>query len=129
MIASEIGIATIAAHLRLVENPSRIERSAPACDRASLRLIVNDEFGKPQFAKARSWLEELVDDLARRTCAGTIAKGTYRYIYFYPSASVLQAAHEVLAKQGIRMEINPLVNDDGSISVWMEYTRLPASNG
>lgn len=129
MIGQAIGIPTHAAHLRVVINPNQIERTASSCDRASLRLIVNTEFGKPQSAKARTWLEELVDDLARRTCRGTIAKGTYRYINHYPAPSVLAAANELLASKGIKMEINPYASEDGTMMVWMEYTRLQASNG
>jgi hypothetical protein len=130
MFVATIGIPTSVPHLRVVINPSRIERTPRRCERNSFHLYINEAFGwKPETAQpAHDWVDQFAIDLARRTCNGTIAKGTYRYINHYPTPSALHAANERLAAQGIKMDINPSASEDGTIMVWVEYTRQPGFN-
>lgn len=129
LASSSIGIPTNAAHLRVVINPNRFERTPRRLDRSSFHLYINGAYGwQPESDSppaAHDWVDNLVIDLARRTCNGTIAKGTYRYINHYPTPSALHAANERLAVQGIKMDINPCASEDGTIMVWVEYTRQP----
>ncbi len=127
MFVATIGMPTSVAHLRVVVNPNRIERTPRRLDRSSFHLYINEAFGwQPETAQSTNdWVDTLAVDLARRTCSGTIAKGTYRYINHYPTPSALHEANERLAAQGIKMDINPCASEDGTIMVWVEYTRQP----
>ncbi|MBX3137884.1 hypothetical protein KF707_16785 [Candidatus Obscuribacterales bacterium] len=141
MFVATIGEPTGVKHLRVLVNPVAIERSARRCGPDELIVYINTRFDPvvhtalaKHAASGKStdplaWVDDMAAELARRTCSGTISKGTNQYINFYPTPGVLAAANERLAAQGIRMEINPYANDDGQINVWIEYTRQPAFHG
>lgn len=141
MFVATIGEPTGVKHLRVLVNPVAIERTARRCGPDELIVYINTRFDPvvhTALAKHAAadksndplaWVDEMAAELARRTCSGTISKGTNQSISFYPRPNVLAAANERLAAQGIRMEISPVADEGGRINVWVEYTRLPASNG
>jgi hypothetical protein len=129
MFVATIGTPTTVAHLRVIVNPAAIERTTPRCARDSLVLHVNPNFYSPRTSDEPYWVDEMISELARRTCNGTISKGTNQYISFFPMPDELHNANERLAAAGIRMEINPRADEHGLLNVWLEYTRQPAYNG
>lgn len=72
-------------------------------------------------ASSASWTEQLVADLAERTCNGTIARGTNLTIRHFPIPQKLAAARAELARKGVKFDIQPLPSEDGSFQVWVEY--------
>lgn len=141
MFVATVGEPTGVKHLRVITNPVAVERTAPRCAPDELLVYIStrhDPVVHTTLAKhtartkpddALAWVDDMIVELAQRTCDGTISKGTNQSISFYPRPNVLAAANERLAAQGIRMEINPVADEGGRINVWVEYTRLPASNG
>lgn len=138
--APEIGLPTRVPYMRLIVNPNFVERTPPLLDRSMLWLHVNGAYDEIRTAlrranatsaaapaAAQSWTAKLLEDLERNTCKGTIAPGTNSRIRKFPTPDELEKARDSLAAQGVKFEINPYPDDDGSFRVWVEYDRTFAA--
>lgn len=141
----EIGLPTRVPYMRLILNPNFVERTPPLFDRNLFWLHVNGAYDeiraatgngsaskalvapRAESADATSWTAQLLADLQRNTCNGTIAPGTNSRIKRYPQPHELEKARESLAAHGVRFEITPYPEDDGSFRVWVEYDRTLAA--
>jgi hypothetical protein len=122
------GMPTHVSFLRVLINDAFVERTPITFSRDSLTLHVNQRFGKPEAAKARTWVEQMIDDLERRTCKGAIAPGTFLQVNHYPRPQVLREVEAQLAEKGIKLEISPLASEDGTMMAWIEYDRRSQCN-
>lgn len=89
-----------------------------------LQLVVNNEQPvRRDDSPPPDWASALVEELRTTTRNGAEGSSIFTSIKSLPSEQELNSAKAFLDSRGIKVELNPYENDDGTVSAWVSYFR------